>query len=258
MKRAWTPEDLATLAALTVEGVPVATIAARLGRGYGEVIRMRGVLKARGEIERLAPGGQREWTVADDSDLRELLWAGHDYDTIARRLGRSRNAIVIRCKRHLRLRLLRVPTLLTCREVATLLGLGCSKTVTRWIELGWLPGRKTRIGTRHVWRIHDLDLYDMLMNEQTWMAWAPERITDPDLRQWTAELRAGAPRWLTTGEVARRLGFVVGAVHRWIVEGRLPAVRYGNWYIRESDLVGFVAPIDAAFEQRHEQTRRAA
>jgi hypothetical protein len=34
------------------------------------------------------------------------------------------------------------------------------------------------------------------------------------------------------------------AVNNWVHDGHLPATRWGNWWVKESDLAGFVPPCE--------------
>ena len=184
-----------------------------------------------------------DWTYEDVDRLVSLLDAGFDYTYCARQLRRSRTAIVVKAKR-IRCRMLRRPTVLTAREVADLLGKKCSKSVTWWIGAGWLKARAAMMNGRKIWRVCWDDLMDFLREERYWMAWDVARITDADLRTDMFALRAGRPRWLTIGEVARRFCVLSNTVGQWIYKGFLPAVRYGNWYIREDEIADWVAPCE--------------
>lgn len=84
-------------------------------------------------------------------------------------------------------------------------------------------------------------LLAFLADEAHWHRWRPERISEPCMREWALELRAGV-RFLTLTEVADRCCVTVGAVASWIQAGILPAIRNGNHMVRESDLAGFVPP----------------
>jgi excisionase family DNA binding protein len=77
-----------------------------------------------------------------------------------------------------------------------------------------------------------------------WMAWDAERVTGEALREWARELRRGKPRWLTPGEVAERYGVTFEAVGQWVAKGWIPATRYGNWWVSEADLEGWVVPCE--------------
>lgn len=184
----------------------------------------------------------RAWTHEQTDALATLLANGLSYDEIARRLGRTPTAVRVRCWR-LGWTMQQHPTVLTASEAARLLGASAYAIVT-WIARGWLPARRRRSGPHTYWAIQYDALRAMLANDATWMAWQPERVPDPALRAELLALRAGQPAWLTVGEVARRCHVTTRAVYAWIMRGQLPATRYGNHYVRESDLVGWVVPGD--------------
>lgn len=180
------------------------------------------------------------WTNAMLLDLESRLEAAESDKAIAKGLGKTVTAIRLARKRYgipsrRRLRY-------TGRGVAQLLGVGCSKTVARWVELGWLTARRgERVGRQgRVLYISRSAIERFLDDPRGWPAWRPERIQDEGLRLWTLELRSQA--LLTTGQVGERLGIGHSAVHSYISRGLLPAQRYGNWWVRESDLEGFVLP----------------
>jgi hypothetical protein len=100
------------------------------------------------------------------------------------------------------------------------------------------------MGERKIWRVCWDDLMSFLREPRYWMAWDAERITDRDLRAEMRSLRAIAPRWLTIGEVARRYSVISNTVGQWITKGFLPAMRYGNWYIREDAIAGWLPPCE--------------
>lgn len=186
---------------------------------------------------------RRDWTHEEIDHLVTMLDAGHDYDYCARQLRRTRTAIVVKTKRT-RCKMTRRPTVLTAREVARVLGKGCAKSVVWWINAGWLKAQAAVCNGRTIWRVCWDDLMAFLHNEAYWMAWDAARITDADLRAEFTALRAARPRWLTIGEVARRYSVISNTVGQWIYKGFLPAVRYGNWYIREDVIAGWLPPCE--------------
>ena len=192
----------------------------------------------------IATDRRRDWSYDQVELLVALLDAGHDYDTIAPRMKRTRTAIQIKVKR-LRMTMTTRPTVLTAHEVGRLLGLRCSKRVPDWIDRGWLQG-KPRITrgrtTRHIWGVQYDDLLGFLRDSRYWMTYDPALITDPELRAELVALRQDAPRWLTPGEVARRYHVDVGTVVQWIQKGFLPTTRYGNHWIWSAHLEGWVIP----------------
>lgn len=131
---------------------------------------------------------------------------------------------------------------LSARAVAEMMGIGCAKTVTAWIERGFLVGKRIRHqGPHRTWLIQRSDLWAFVEDEQTWHVWATARITDPDLRRHAEEVR-GDVRFLTPGEVAERMYTQHSTVNQWIHKGYLPARRWGNWWIDERDLAQFELP----------------
>ena len=192
----------------------------------------------------------RNWTSAEETRLGELLDAHLPYAEIAARLGRSEAAVVIRCNRHLGERL-SYANGHTINAVAELI-LGHhnnQKTVGWWCDQGWLKCHAS--GLEHGIRVveHD-DLLAFLGDERYWHLWEPARITDNALREWATEERRGLT-FLTVGEAGKRLCLTGRAVNRRIREGKLRAVRRGNWLIR-SDWCVDVEPQD----RRNQRVRR--
>lgn len=198
------------------------------------------LLPARTAPARRRPEG-RAWSDEEKAILRECVARGDSIRQIARRLGRSPNAVKVKLHRFDCRRREQV-TVLTARGVATVLGVKCSKTVARWIEEGSLGATNGGTPERPIWRVTWDALLDFLRRRNRWMAWAPERITDESLRIWAAQLRAGQPRWLTPGEVAERYHVAPTVPNSWIAKGELPATRYGNWWIWEEHLAGWTPP----------------
>jgi hypothetical protein len=182
----------------------------------------------------------RVWTPERLFALDELIRLGRTDVQIGRALGVTAEAVnIARKKGGLPCRSL---VLLSARTVAERLGVGCEKTIPRWIARGWLRGsRGQRRGPNRQWYLTEEALWDFVANPAAWHAWDAARITDADLRAYAVDVRGGE-RWLTPGEVADQCFVTVAAVNTWVRAGIIPARRYGNWRIRESDLVGFVPP----------------
>lgn len=185
----------------------------------------------------------RRWTADADHQLQELLERGLDYDAIARRLGRSRSAIILRCKRRLGLRVTRVNGLLCATQVAGLLGID-PHTVTAWIARGWLRARRLKEGARQcTWRISWDQLTDALSDPRTWVAWNADRVTDLGLRLWAQELRASAPGWVRIGEAARIIGISDKALNARCRRGEIEAMQWATWWIREPEVARLAAEL---------------
>jgi len=182
-----------------------------------------------------------KWQPNDLLTLEDMIREGRSDAEIGRALGctplavnlvRKRNKIAPRRK-----------VILTARQIAIRLGLDCSKTVAWWIMAGYLKGRKGQgCGLNRMWYVTEETLLDFLEDGRYWHLWQPERLEAP-LRLWVNEMRDGV-RFLTTGQVAAKFYVEHATVNNWIHKGYLPAVRRGNWLIRDSDLVGFVPPCE--------------
>lgn len=195
---------------------------------------------AKGDWNRLP---ERRWTRRQDELLDRGLERGISLAQIAAQVKRTAVAVKVRCKRRgISIRAYRP---MSARQVARRLGIPDSdgKTVVRWIERGLLKGHASAVGAgrglRHV--VTEEALFEFMANERTWPAWRVDRIPDPALREWAAELRAGT-RFLRVGEVAERLFVNIGTVWDWVTYGHLRSIQWGNHWIRESDLAGFVPP----------------
>jgi hypothetical protein len=184
----------------------------------------------------------RRWTPNEVSRLENLIERNHSYTSVARRLKRSVSSVRNKAKE-------RGCTPLRngafgAQQVQRLLGVKQYRTIDRWIRRGWIHARNVAATSGlTIWRIHEEDLMRFLENRAYWMAWEPDRITDPSLRHWAHELRDGQPRWLLQSEVAVRYHVSVYAVSWWLRRGQLQGYRVGNnRMIWESDLDGFVPP----------------
>lgn len=185
---------------------------------------------------------RRHWTPGDLTTMRLLLDEGRSYADIARRLKRKRRAVF--CKlMEIGISHRRHPELRSAAQVAPLFRV-TTNMLCKWIERGWLPARNAGSPTtqRPYWRIHDVDILAFLENDETWVAWAPGQITEPDLRAYAYELRASAPRWIAVKEIATRFDVSIGAVQKWINLGLLPAVKYHAYYVRAEHVAAFVPP----------------
>lgn len=184
------------------------------------------------------------WDERAVNRLWDMTEQGLTDEAIARRFRCSPNAVKIARQRRLQRFRRTDPTWRTAREVAAIFGLGCSKSVARWIDLGWLSakaGPSCGPNVKH-W-IEELSLVTFIENPETWVAWTPDRITDPDWREMATTARGGVV-YLSPGQVGDRFGVQPSAVNNWIHDGQLPATRWGNWWIKESDLAGFVPPYE--------------
>jgi len=184
------------------------------------------------------------WTEAQRTRLQLGIEEGLSTAAIARALpGRTRTAVNVYCKRHVRRRQLRP---LSARDVATLMGWSCGKKAARLVRSGALRGQVLALhaGPNRRFAVEYGDLELFLEDRRYWPAWDPQLIADRRLRAHARIARppSAASRYLTPGEVARRFYVGCGAVNEWIQRGLLPAVRHGNWRIAESAVEDFVPP----------------
>jgi len=182
-----------------------------------------------------------KWSAEDLLQLEELLVRGWSDHKIGEALGCTAVAVQVIRKRK------RIPPrqrlLLSARAVARKLGVRCSKTVTWWIKAGYLKGRRGQgAGPHRMWYVTEEALLRFLEDARYWHLWDPTKI-GADLKPWVREIRNGIA-FLTTGQVATQLHVGHSAVNAWIHRGLLPAVRRGNWLVRDCDLRGFVPPCE--------------
>ena len=258
------PEDAQALVLeWSQQGIGLAEQARRLNRPVTNLLGTYRRYVRAGLLPRRTRGRWRKWTSKETAQLKQFLSDGYSYDTIAHTMKRSRTSIILKAKRRTG-RLTTVDATWSARDVAHLLGLGCAKTVTRWIQWGWLPARNGGGAGHHaLWRIQKADVYTFLSNRMYWMAWQPERITNESMRTWALALRQGQPRWLSVGEIADRYSVTVSGVGNWIKKGYLPTTRYGNHWIWEADLIDWQPPCDVdrrvwRAQRRQGQQRQAA
>lgn len=172
---------------------------------------------------------QPKWTREEEQRLLDLLDRHHTYAAIGAALGRSEGGVRQRC---MKLGVNLTGSGYSQGAVARLMGVD-DHAAASWCRRRWL--RSYRIGrTGRGWaRLveHD-DLLRFLEDERYWHTWQPDRIADEAIREWARELR-GHVRFLTTVEVGERLCLTHYAVNQLIRQGRIRAVKWGNWYVRE-------------------------
>lgn len=211
------------------------------------------------EMERAAireqhqPRRYARWTSEERDELRALIERGYSYATIARELGRTRPAVVKQVK-DIGYTHPRAGATLPLGQVAQLLGVGSGHTIQLWVTYYGLPARRSGTPTKPIYRVAREDLIAWLERPEHWMKYDPKRVTDQVLRAHLQRIRPGGPYWLTTAEVGRRLYVNHTSVARWIAQGDLPAVRYGNWWVCIVDLRTFTPPYNQRRRRQHQLT----
>jgi hypothetical protein len=173
------------------------------------------------------------WTEAEEAFLRENT-GEIPITELARILDRSVDAIKIHRKRHLNIS---GDTTIheTGQDVARILGLSCSKAVTKWINRGILPGKSISTA-RPIYAVKRDDLRRFALTPDNWVYFNPERIADPGLRRLVLIRKARwGDEWWTTGQVAAHHGVDSRTIVQCIYRGALPGKRWANWRVKRSD-----------------------
>lgn len=178
-------------------------------------------------------------------------------EEMARRLGRTKTAVHIHREREMHLcSMSKAPDILTAEQIAN--GFGCdSKTIHLLIDRGLMPGRRLPC-TRIIRVVDKLALIKWMLNPDHWIYFKPARVglMRPRGRRGLGEsydflfweevrelvLKAHgkwSDQWLTPGQVATRLNIEAAGtryVNVAVAKGILKATRWGNFWIRKSDL----------------------
>lgn len=175
------------------------------------------------------------WTEKDEQYLRRN-WGWLPLRTIARNLGRTELAVIVRRKRLGILPIKDWPEIRTEWQLAPMLSVD-RKTVWRWMRDGVIPTMRLWRSNKPVLVVDLSELRAWLSDPDNWCKIDIDNIQDLELRAVVARARRKFDdQWLTTGEAAER----IYCSHRWVSElirrGRLPAHKHGNWRIRLSDL----------------------
>ena len=225
-------------------GISPAWVAARSSLGS------RAVAVFNGQLERgartgagtplkgvLGTGGKSpDWSPDEDEFLRVGLGILSE-ETIAHRLGRTPVAVHLRWTRELKLPApSKTPGVITGNQIADRLGIDVH-SVMELIDRGILPGRRMP-GKRVIRLVNQVRFIRWAVNPRNWIYFKPQRVNDPHLRR-LIELRRERwdDEWWTTGKVGRYHGVNSRLVNRDILQGKLPAIRWGNWHVLRSDAI---------------------
>ena len=155
-------------------------------------------------------------------------------------LGRSEAAVRVRVRRMGLVTPIKHPDYLTAQRAALALGVDVH-AVCGWIDRGLLAAELAPLSDRKVWRIRRSAFYAWALNPLNWVYFIrsvrrPERIRDERLRRLLVKRKATwGDEWWTTGEAAEFHGVESTDVQRYIVAGKLPAVKYQNWMVLRSE-----------------------
>ena len=198
-------------------------------------------------------GIKTRWSPRQRAQLAAL--SGQLTDSqLAERLGKTTTAVkAMRYREGLpsrRQELVGSDVLCSTADIAAALGIGCSKTVIRWLEAGLIP--YSDAGYEYEWRvIRRRDLIRFALNPDNWILFDTERVADPHIARLIELRRPRVDEWLDTTAVAAMLTardelgreFDVKDVTHQIAIGRLPAIQrpdadglaWSRWYVRRSD-----------------------
>lgn len=201
----------------------------------------------------------RRWTAEENAYVSEH-YGRISIEEIAAHLNRTPVSVLIHIKREMHLTApSKSPTIITAEQVSWGLGMGCGKSVHKLMDDGLMPGR--RLPDQDVTRVVDrAALLLWILKPEHWIYFRPERVGTLrsqgkrglsdcyDFEFWEsarklvmAAREAWKDEWLTPGQAAAAIGYKVRrtgehSIGNAIRAGNLKATRWGNWWIRRSDL----------------------
>lgn len=247
------PVNNADVIRLYRQGLTLRAMAERLGVAHWTSVQQRVHRLMRRGLLDYGNRSRRPWTAAADAELRGLAgW--HTEREIARKLGRSTTAILIRMKR---LGLTREwKGAYTARGTGQIFGVD-AKTVVIWIERGYLCGARSQVrcGTTRKWRIEHEAIEDFIRDYA--VHYERRRITEPFWRRLADQ--AASSEWVSAKIAAVILGCCDETIKRRIRRGLWPAVQVPcgggfQWMVRRADLASFgywKPPIRMIYERGH-------
>ncbi|MDD5644009.1 MAG: hypothetical protein PHO00_00990 [bacterium] len=216
-----------------------------------------GVRGGKGDIPLccVAKSRARRWTEEEDRFVLENHGRLSEKES-AKRLKRTLVAVHIHKEREMKLKgISKSPSIMTAEQVANGLGKD-SKSIHLLMDRGLMPCR--RLPSSRVMRVIDrFALLKWIVNPENWLYFRPTRVGnfcrkskrgygDYDYAFWenarAAVLKAcrrWKDEWLTPGQAAHRLKIKASGtryINVAIKKGILKAKRWGNWWVRKSDL----------------------
>lgn len=178
-----------------------------------------------------------EWRPEETEFVRRNL-GPMTYEEIGEALGRTGHAVKIRKTRERIPAPSKRPGYLTGHQVAKLFRVDIH-SVMLWHERGIMQF-EVLPGERGILNVHIRTVYRWAVQPRNWIYFIARRVRDAHLRRLVelAQERWG-DEWWTVGQVTAYHGLTDGLVQRHIQKGLLPAVRWGNWWVRKSDAVNY-------------------
>lgn len=176
------------------------------------------------------------WSPGEKKRLAVLL-AEKTLPEIADELGRSENAVKVKLQRLGLPAPSKQPDEWTATQIGRRMGM-CGKSVARLIDRGIMPGR-VATATANIRVVSRITFMRWVVNPLNWIYFKFGRIRDPHIRRLVERQQQRWPdAWWTPGQVAQYHGLPeTNLVNKYILDGRLPASRWGNWWILRSDAV---------------------
>jgi hypothetical protein len=185
------------------------------------------------------------WTKQDLDYLSDHFGVLDD-DTLAQRLGRTKDAIKVAVTRKLK-EVRRTGTFYTARMLSLVLGRKDSRAVALWINHGWLKATKgpPGAGRTQMWNITEDDIV-ALLQRRPWLA-DMSRMEEHYFRYIVKEEWKRDP-WYNPRQAAPRLGVktreaILRYIHKgWLVAEKEPGgPEHRVWVIRESAIRAFLS-----------------
>jgi hypothetical protein len=230
---------------------PISAIAAELDRLYPSIQGRMSRLRALGQLDVHDRCYGRPWSEEDKEYLQEH-WGRKSDMAIAETLSRPVGALTNQAKR---LGINRRQNVWTATNVANLFGVNI-KTVVRWIDRGWIEGKKAPFGSGgqrgeyRAWSIDD-ESVETFVRRNGW-AYDWRRMIEGEYLTRLARSIAKSDPWLTIDECAAALSLHRGTVSRWTKEG-LPH-RYRPKQSQRGPIQGIIVVERSellAFAERH-------
>jgi hypothetical protein len=188
----------------------------------------------------------RPWETSDLEYLNDNYGVTPD-PVVCRHLKRSVNALKIISYRKLKIN--RKTNIYTARNVADLLGVSCSKTITAWMRKGWLKGEKTtiRCGGGLIWNF-PYDNIEAFVRAHPWF-FNRNKMEESYFRAIVKEEFDKDP-WYTLPQACKFIGvsYISSAMASYIKKKWLHPVKkpveggnHWTWIFRKSDLDAFMA-----------------
>lgn len=172
------------------------------------------------------------WSVDELQYIRDNI-ARMTVDELSAALGRSVNAVHIVVVRQGIPVASKQPGWMTGNAVARATGMDIH-SVMLLHKLGRLP-MEVLPGQRGILRIKKVTLYRWATRWQNWLYFKPHRMGDTHLRR-LVELAQSRwdDAWWSVGKVANYHKVDQRSINAKIRRGKLPAIRWGNWYVLRS------------------------